>query len=187
VYPVAQQRPGPARVDDLLDAEPFGGPQRAAHGVEPGPDFGQGGGRIIRALKLGSVGGLDPALDGQRAPVGRGPGPPPDQAVPVGHARSADPEYPPHDDLGTRRGRLIDGADRAHAVPDGGALLGASADKQPRLIGERHDRQVERRAQVGQPGHRLGALDGQTPRGRVRVAGHDADRMTIQAGQRGHD
>ena len=83
--------------------------------------------------------------------------------------------------------RLVDGADRPHAVPDRGALLGAGADEQPGLVGERHDRQVERRAQVGQPGHRLGALDGQAAPGHVRVTGHHADRMTVQAGQRGHD
>jgi len=89
-----------AGVDDLLDAEAFGGPQRAAHGVEPGPDGGQGRGRVFRGFQFGPVGGLDPAFDGQRAPVGRGPGPPADEAVPVGHARSADTEDAAHDDLG---------------------------------------------------------------------------------------
>jgi Phosphotransferase enzyme family len=101
VHPVAQQRPGLARVDDLLDTEPFRSPQRAAHGVEPGPDAGQGGGWIFRAFQLSSVGGLGPAFDWQRAPVGRGPGPPADEAVPVGHARPAHTEHAAHDDLGT--------------------------------------------------------------------------------------
>jgi RimJ/RimL family protein N-acetyltransferase len=52
VHPIAEQRPGLARVDDLLDAEPLRGPQRAAHRVQPGPDLGEQRGGIVGALQV---------------------------------------------------------------------------------------------------------------------------------------
>src|SRR5437868_10208001 len=67
--PVAEDRARVARVDDLLDAEPLGGAEGRAHRVEPLLDVGPQRRRVLRGLELAPVGGLDPALDGQRAPV----------------------------------------------------------------------------------------------------------------------
>src|SRR5580698_6303559 len=69
-HPVAKQRPGLARVDDVLDSKPLSGTERAAYRVQPGADLRQQGCRVVGSLQIGTVGSLDPALDGQRSPVG---------------------------------------------------------------------------------------------------------------------
>ena len=72
--PVAQQRAGVARVDDLLDAEALGGAERGAHGVQALANLLAQRRRVVGRLELAPVGRLDAALDRQRAPVARGPG-----------------------------------------------------------------------------------------------------------------
>src|SRR5215216_5130676 len=67
--PVAQDRPSVAWVDDLLDAEALGGPERRAHRLEPRGDLLAQGGAILRRLELAPVGGLEPTRHRQRAPV----------------------------------------------------------------------------------------------------------------------
>ena len=90
-------------------AEPLRRAHRVAHRVQPGPDLGEQRGRVIGLLQVGAVGGLDAALDRQRAPVGRRPGPAPGEPVPVGQARPADAEDAPDDDLGAGHAGLVDG------------------------------------------------------------------------------
>src|SRR4051812_28255148 len=68
---LAQELAGVARVDDLLDAEAFGGAERRAHLVEPGLDRGKMRRWIGRRGELGLVGRLDAALERQGAPVAR--------------------------------------------------------------------------------------------------------------------
>ena len=71
--PVAQQRARVARVDDLLDPEALRGAERRAHRVQPRLDLGAQRDRVLGRLELAPVGGLEPALDRQRAPVARRP------------------------------------------------------------------------------------------------------------------
>src|SRR3954465_13480627 len=71
--PVARQRPRVARVDDLLDAEALGGAKRRAHRVEARLDLGAQRGGVVGRLELAPVSGLQPAGDGQRAPVAARP------------------------------------------------------------------------------------------------------------------
>src|SRR5690606_29166949 len=70
----AQVAPGVARVDDLLDPEGFGRAQRRLDRLQAGLDLGLSRGRVRRGIDLGTVGGIDPAGDRQRAPLRGGPG-----------------------------------------------------------------------------------------------------------------
>src|SRR5437763_3106293 len=73
--PIAEQRPGVAGVDDLLDAETLGGPERRAHRVQALLDLPVERLRVLGRLELAPVGGQQPARDRQRAPVARRPCP----------------------------------------------------------------------------------------------------------------
>ncbi len=105
--------------------------------------------------------------------------------MPVHDARAAHPIDPPHDQLGLRDPGLVYRGDGPGAVPDRAPLLGDPANGQAALVGEADDRQVERLAQVGQPGDRQGSLD-RHGGAAERVGGDHADRVAVQAGQRGH-
>src|SRR5688500_15156953 len=67
--PVAQDRPGVARVDDLLDAEPLRRAKRRPDRVEPLLDLRAKSLGVLGGLELAPVGGLDASLDRERAPV----------------------------------------------------------------------------------------------------------------------
>src|SRR5207249_11870927 len=58
-----QQRPGVARIDDLLDLIGFRRAERRAHVVEPRLDLGHQLLPVLGGVELGAIGGLEPALD----------------------------------------------------------------------------------------------------------------------------
>src|SRR5579883_2138587 len=143
VDPFAQQWARVSGVDDLFDPEAFGGAERGAHSVQACADLFDEGRGIVAGFQLSSVGSFDPALDGKRAPVRRGPGVTLNEAVPIGHACAADAEDAPQNNLCRRYRRLIDSSYGAHAVADRSFTLGIAPDYQPWLIGQGDDGQVE--------------------------------------------
>src|SRR5437588_2141912 len=70
-HPFAEQGASVAGIDDLLDAEAFGGAEGGAHRLEAGGDLRVVRIGVIGPLQLGAIGGLQPTLDRDRAPVGR--------------------------------------------------------------------------------------------------------------------
>src|SRR3954470_10380162 len=71
--PVAQDRPGVARVDDLLDTEALRRPERRGHGLQPRGYLLAQRGRVLGRLELAPVRGLEPAGHREGAPVARRP------------------------------------------------------------------------------------------------------------------
>src|SRR5215475_13551381 len=67
--PLAEQPPRVARIDDLLDPERLGRAERRAQLGEPLLDLRHLRRRISRGVDLRAVGGLDAALERQRAPA----------------------------------------------------------------------------------------------------------------------
>src|SRR5258705_10620260 len=88
---LAEQRPGSAGVDDLLDPECLRGAERRAELLQPLLDLDHLRGRVGRALDVGAVRGLDAALERQRPPAPRGPR----VARAVAGARLVGPAGPP--------------------------------------------------------------------------------------------
>src|SRR5262249_11942054 len=96
--PFAEQSPGVARIDDLLDPERLGRAERRAQLREPLFDLRHLGPRIRRGVDLRAVGGLDPALERQRAPAARRPRVACAIAAAVAMRRARDAEAVAHDD-----------------------------------------------------------------------------------------
>ena len=69
---LAEQRPGVARIDDVVDTERFRGPQWRTDGAQPGLDLRQPYGGVRRGRELGLERGLDATLEGERAPLAEG-------------------------------------------------------------------------------------------------------------------
>src|SRR5438132_13833822 len=116
--PVAQQRPGLARVDDLLDSEALGRPERRADRVEAGFYLRAKRTGIGRRLELSPVGGLDPPLDRKRAPVGGGPRVAEVEPLGVSVCRSCDTVDLADENRYPRHGGLVDGEERPRSTPD---------------------------------------------------------------------
>src|SRR5215467_848046 len=63
-----------AWIDDLLDLEMLGGPERRSDPVKALFESHHQCLRVVRRIELGPIGGLQPPLDRQRTPVARRPG-----------------------------------------------------------------------------------------------------------------
>ena len=139
----AQQRASLARVDDLLDPELLGGAKWRAQFVEPILDLFELGLRIVGRIDVGAIGRLDPAFQRQRTPIGRRPRIAHRKAVGRLMHHAGDAKGIAHDDGAPGNGGLVDRGHRAHAVTDGGGLLGLEPDHEARAIHQIDHRQME--------------------------------------------
>src|SRR5581483_4231879 len=96
--PLAQDRAGRARVDDLLDRELLRGAERVAQGCQRALELGAGRVRVVGRLEVALERRLDPARERQRAPVAGGPREAEVQPRAVAVAGSRDPEDLAHQD-----------------------------------------------------------------------------------------
>src|SRR5215470_7727635 len=71
---LAEDPPGVARIDDLLDPEGLGAAERRAQLLQALLDLGHPGLGILGGVDFGAIGRLDAALQRQRAPAARRPG-----------------------------------------------------------------------------------------------------------------
>src|SRR5688572_25183139 len=109
--PVAEDRARVAGIDDLLDPEALGGAERRAHGVEALLDLFAQRGRVGGGLELALVGGLDPALHRQGAPVARRPRVAEVEPRMVAVAGTGDAEDLANEDRHPRHARLVAGVE----------------------------------------------------------------------------
>src|SRR5436309_2168262 len=151
----AQQRARLARIDDLLDPEPFGRTERRAQLVETVLDLLQLGFRIICGIDVGAIGRLNAAFQRQRTPIGRRPGIAQREPVRRLVHDTSDTEGIAHDDGAPGNGGLVDGGHGAHAVADGCRLLGIEPDHEARTIHQIDHRQMEGFGEIGKPHHLL--------------------------------
>ena len=111
-------------------------------------DLGPQRDRVLGRLELAPVGGLDPALDRQRAPVARRPRVAQVQPRRVAVRRARDAVDLAHEHRHPRHRRLVDGEQRARAAADRARALGLGADHEAGLVDEVDDRQAELVAEV---------------------------------------
>src|SRR5687768_18498216 len=137
--PVAQDRPGVARVDDLLDAESLRRAERRPDRVEPLLDLRPESLGVLGGFELAPVGGLDAALDRERAPVAGRPRVAQVEARVVPMARAGDAEDLADEHRHPRHGRLVAGVEGARAAPYRAGPLRGRPDHEPGLVDEVHD------------------------------------------------
>src|SRR5207237_9391538 len=120
--PACHSPPPVARFYYLLDVARRGRAEWAPVDSQPCLDFLQQRGAVGRGLQLALVGGLDPALEGQRTPVARGPRIPQIQRLHVGVAGAGDAADAAHADGDPGHAGLVDGLPRPYARADGAGL-----------------------------------------------------------------
>ena len=111
--------------------------------------------RIVGGVDVGAIGRLDAAFQRQRSPIGRRPGIA--HREPVGRLmhHAGDAEGIAHDDGAPGHGGLVDRGHGAHAVADGGRLLGVKPDHEARAIHQIDHRQMEGFGEIGEAHHLL--------------------------------
>src|SRR5215211_5525415 len=116
--PVAQEWPGVARVDDLLDREALRGAERRADGVQPRLDLPSQGHGIVGGLEVAPVGGLQPTRYRKRSPVAGGPRVAQVEARAGAVAGAGHPVDLSHQDRDPWHGCLVHGIERPGPAAD---------------------------------------------------------------------
>ena len=184
---LAEQRPRVARVDDLLDPEGLRRAEGRAELVQALLDLGELGRGIGGGVEIGAVGGLDPALERQRAPAARRPRVAQAVAAAVCVRGAGHAERVPDDDRAPRHRRLPDGRHRAHALLDRPRLLGLEPDEKAGAVDEVDHGQVEGLRDVDEALDLLAGV--RRPRAAVvvRIARHQRHRPAVEAREPGDD